>query len=210
MIRFLARRLVYMALTLLLVSFVSFIIMQAAPGDYAEIYAAKKAATGAIITQAEIEAMRISSSASTSPGTSNTGAGCANALHGDFGDSWAWRRPVGEVICERMPLTLAIAGSTLIFMYAVSIPVGIYSAVRRYSFGDYASSFLGYLGLAMPNFLLALVLHVSRASAISGKAPAGCSRRNSRTRRGAGRSSWTCSRISPSRWSCSAPPAPPS
>ena len=59
MIRFLARRLAYMAVTLLLVSFVSFIIVQAAPGDYAAIYAAKKAATGAIITQAEIEATRV-------------------------------------------------------------------------------------------------------------------------------------------------------
>ena len=57
-----------------------------------------------------------------------------------------------------MPLTLAIAFSTLVFMYAISIPVGIYAAVQRYSIGDYTSSFIGYLGLATPNFLLALVL----------------------------------------------------
>lgn len=81
-----------------------------------------------------------------------------NALHGDFGLSWAWKRPVGEVIAERMPITLTLAGATLLFMYAVSIPVGIYSAVRRYSVSDYTFSILSYVGLAIPNFLLALVL----------------------------------------------------
>ena len=62
------------------------------------------------------------------------------------------------MIAERLPLTLAIAFTTLIFMYGVSIPIGIYSAVRRYSFADYTFSILGYLGLAIPNFLFALVL----------------------------------------------------
>ena len=157
MIRFLSRRLAYMALTLLLVSFVSFVIIQAAPGDYAEIFAAQKAATGAIITLADIEAMRIELGLD-QPWYIQYGRWLTGALHGDFGYSWAWRRPVGEVIAERMPLTLTIAFATLIFMYAVSIPVGIYSAVRRYSFGDYAFSIAGYLGLAIPNFLLALVL----------------------------------------------------
>jgi peptide/nickel transport system permease protein len=157
MIRFLSRRLAYMALTLLLVSLVSFVIIQAAPGDYAEIFAAQKAATGAIITLADIEAMRIELGLD-QPWFIQYGRWLAGALHGDFGYSWAWRRPVGEVIAERMPLTLTIAFATLIFMYAVSIPVGIYSAVRRYSFGDYAFSIAGYLGLAIPNFLLALVL----------------------------------------------------
>lgn len=157
MIRFLTRRLLYMALTLLLVSLVSFIIIQAAPGDYAEIYAAKKAATGAIITQADIDAMRIELGLD-QPWYIQYLRWLWNALHGDFGDSWAWKRPVGDVIAERLPVTLTIAGATLLFMYAVSIPVGIYSAVRRYSLGDYTFSILGYVGLAIPNFLLALVL----------------------------------------------------
>src|SRR5687767_14257550 len=158
MIRFLARRLAYMVVTVLLVSLVSFLIVQAAPGDYAAIYAAKKAATGAIITQAEIDATRIQLGLD-KPWYVQYGRWLYNAVfHFDFGDSWQWRRPVGEVIWERMPLTLAIAFSTLFFMYAVSIPVGIYSAVRRYSIGDHAVSIIGYLGLATPNFLLALVL----------------------------------------------------
>ena len=157
MIRFLLRRLGYMALTLLLVSFVSFLIIQAAPGDYAEIYAAKKAATGTIITQADIEAVRQQLGLDR-PWIVQYASWLWNALHGDFGFSWAWRRPVGEVIAERLPLTLVIAFTTLFFMYAVAIPIGIYSAVRRYSVGDYAVSVFGYVGLAIPNFLLALVL----------------------------------------------------
>jgi peptide/nickel transport system permease protein len=157
MIRFLGRRLAYMAATLLLVSFCAFVILQAAPGDYAEIYATKKAATGVIITQQQIEAYRVELGLD-KPWYQQYWRWLTHGLRGDFGFSWAWRRPVGEVIFERMPLTLAIAGLTLLFMYAVSIPVGIYSAVHRYSVGDYTSAFLGYFGLATPNFLLALVL----------------------------------------------------
>lgn len=157
MISFLARRLAYTIVTLLLVSFASFVIIQAAPGDYAEIVAAKKASTGAIITLKDIQAVRVELGLD-KPWHQQYWRWLSRAVQGDFGYSWAWKRPVGEVIAERMPLTLAIASTTLIFMYGVSIPIGIYSAVHRYSFGDHASSLLGYLGLAVPNFLLALVL----------------------------------------------------
>ena len=157
MFSFLSRRIAYMFLTLLLVSLVSFLIIQAAPGDYAEIYAAQKAVTGAVISQADIQALRVELGLD-QPWYVQYGRWLFKAVHGDFGLSWTWRRPVGEVIAERMPLTLAIAFSTLFFMYAVSIPVGIYSATHRYSIGDHVVTVLGYLGLAIPNFLLALVL----------------------------------------------------
>ncbi|HUQ34776.1 MAG TPA: ABC transporter permease [Aestuariivirga sp.] len=157
MFSFLSRRIAYMFLTLLLVSLVSFLIIQAAPGDYAEIYAAQKAVTGAVISQADVQALRVELGLD-QPWYVQYGRWLFKAVQGDFGLSWTWRRPVGEVIAERMPLTLAIAFSTLLFMYAVSIPVGIYSATHRYSFGDNVVTILGYLGLAIPNFLLALVL----------------------------------------------------
>jgi peptide/nickel transport system permease protein len=157
MFSFLSRRIAYMLLTLLLVSLVSFLIIQAAPGDYAEIYAAQKAVTGAVISQADVQAMRVELGLD-QPWYVQYSRWLFKAVQGDFGLSWTWRRPVGEVIAERMPLTLAIAFSTLLFMYAVSIPVGIYSATHRYSFGDNVVTILGYLGLAIPNFLLALVL----------------------------------------------------
>jgi len=158
MIAYLARRLVYMVITLLAVSMVSFVIVQSAPGDFAEIYAARKAAAGAIISQTEIENLRISLGLD-QPWYAQYWRWLSNiVLRNDWGMSWEWKRPVGEVIWERMPLTLGIAFSTLFFMYAISIPVGIYSAVRRYSIGDHVVSIIGYLGLATPNFLLALVL----------------------------------------------------
>ena len=79
-------------------------------------------------------------------------------LQGDFGFSWEYHRPVSEVIGERLGLTLALAFSTLLFTYVVALPIGIYSAVRQYSIGDHAMTLLGYLGLATPNFMLALIL----------------------------------------------------
>ena len=121
------RRLGYMAITLLLVSIASFVIVQAAPGDYAEIYAAKKAATGSIISQAEIERVRVQLGLD-QPLYIQYLRWLNNAvLRFDFGDSWEWKRPVADVIGERMPLTLTIAFATLFFMYVVAVPIGIYS-----------------------------------------------------------------------------------
>jgi peptide/nickel transport system permease protein len=158
MITFFARRFAYMVITLLLVSVVSFAIVQSAPGDYAEIYAARKANAGAIISQAEIENVRKQLGLD-KPWHIQYARWIGNiVLRNDWGMSWEWKRPVGEVIWERMPLTLSIAFSTLFLMYVVSIPVGIYSAVHRYSIGDHTFTLLGYIGLATPNFLLALVL----------------------------------------------------
>jgi peptide/nickel transport system permease protein len=79
-------------------------------------------------------------------------------LHGEFGYSFRWNRPVEELIWQRLSLTFFLSLSTLLFIWAVAIPIGIYSAVRQYSLGDYAVTFLGFIGLATPSFLIALVL----------------------------------------------------
>lgn len=79
-------------------------------------------------------------------------------LRGDFGDSFEYGRPVSQLLAERLPLTITLSVLTLLFIWAVSFPIGVYSAVRQYSVGDYTFTFLGYLGLAIPNFLIALVL----------------------------------------------------
>jgi peptide/nickel transport system permease protein len=78
--------------------------------------------------------------------------------HFDFGQSFQLNRPVGDVLAQRLPLTIGIAAATLIFTWAVAIPVGLYSAVRQYTVGDYLATTIGFLGLAIPNFLIALVL----------------------------------------------------
>ena len=79
-------------------------------------------------------------------------------LRGDFGFSLEWRRPVADLLWNRLGLTFVLALATLLFIWALSIPIGIYSAVRKNTAGDYFASFVGVLGLAIPNFLLALVL----------------------------------------------------
>jgi len=79
-------------------------------------------------------------------------------LTGDYGFSFEYNRPVSEVVGDRMLLTIVVSFATIIFIWVVSFPIGIYSATHQYSLGDYGLTFLGFLGLATPNFLLALVL----------------------------------------------------
>ena len=78
--------------------------------------------------------------------------------NGEFGYSYLFSRDAWALIKERMPLTLVLAVSTIVFIWLVAIPIGVFSAVKKYSIGDYIVSFIGFLGLAIPDFLLALVL----------------------------------------------------
>ncbi len=158
MLRFIVHRLVYMVATLAAVSVVAFVLIQLPPGDYADAYANKRQQAGAPITQEELTEIRLRLGLDR-PWYVQYGSWVSGmVLRGDMGYSWEWRRPVVDVIAERLPLTLILAFSTLFFMYAVAMPIGIYSAVRQYSFSDHAFSAVGYIGLATPNFLLALIL----------------------------------------------------
>jgi peptide/nickel transport system permease protein len=79
-------------------------------------------------------------------------------IQGDFGQAMEWRRPVTEVIGDRLWLTVVISVAAIVLTWGLALPIGIYSAVRQYSFGDYVFTFVGFIGLAIPNFLLALLL----------------------------------------------------
>lgn len=81
-----------------------------------------------------------------------------NMLQGDFGDSFTYNTPVSELIAERLPFTIMLSLITLVFTYALAIPIGIYSATHQYSAADYSFTTVGFIGLATPNFLLALIL----------------------------------------------------
>ena len=158
MLRFFVHRLVYMVATLAAVSVVAFVLIQLPPGDYADSYANKRQQAGAPITVQELDEMRERLGLNR-PWYEQYGSWVSGiVLRGDMGYSWEWRRPVVDVIAERLPLTLILAFSTLFFMYAVALPIGIYSAVRQYSLTDHVFSAVGYVGLATPNFLLALIL----------------------------------------------------
>ncbi len=157
MLRALLQRVAYMALTLWLVSVVAYVVIQLPPGDYAEAYVTAKQQSGAAMDDEEVQNMRRMLGLDRPWYQQYLAWAGGIVLHGDFGYSFEWRRPVADVIGERLPLTLVLAFCTLVFMYAVSLPIGIYSAVRQYSMTDHAFSLIGYVGLATPNFLLALV-----------------------------------------------------
>jgi peptide/nickel transport system permease protein len=147
-----------MILTLAAVSMVAFVLIQLPPGDFADSYANKRQQAGAPIKVEELDEIRRRLGID-KPWYIQYGKWISNmVLEGDMGYSWEWRRPVSDLIAERLPLTLLLAFSTLILMYGLAIPIGIYSAVRQYSATDHIFSTVGYVGLAIPNFLLALIL----------------------------------------------------
>ena len=147
-----------MVATLAAVSVVAFVLIQLPPGDYADAYANKRQQAGAPISVQELDEMRLRLGLDRPWYVQYGSWVSAIVLKGDLGYSWEWRRPVVDVIAERLPLTLLLAFSTLFFMYVVALPIGIYSAFRQYSLTDHVFSTIGYVGLATPNFLLALIL----------------------------------------------------
>lgn len=159
MIRFLLQRGAGMVLTMFLVSIMIFVIMELPPGDYAERWAFRKfSGTGTQITEADLNNIRAEFGLDRPAPERYFKWVSGIVLRGDFGEAFAFQTSVNNVIGQRMWLTLAILFSTLIITYAVAIPVGIYAAVHRHSAPDYGLTIFSYLGLAIPNFLLALLL----------------------------------------------------
>ncbi len=157
MINYLLRRLFLAVITTVVISLLSFAIIQLPPGDYVTSYIAQMSASGSMITQQEAENLR-SQYGLDSPFHVQYFKWMGQVLQGNFGMSMEWRRPVGEVIGERLFLTMVMSLVTVLLTWVVALPIGIYSAVRQYSPGDYFFTFVGMIGLAVPNFLLALVI----------------------------------------------------
>lgn len=158
MLQFILRRLVFLIPTLIAISLVMFIIIQLPPGDYLTTLVAAMASQGENVDQAALVALK-----------ERYGLGqpiyvqywkwiSSIILHGDFGRSFAYNLPVSSLIWERLALTMVLSICSLLFVWIVAFPVGVYSAVRQYSIGDYVATLLGFIGVAVPNFLLALVL----------------------------------------------------
>ena len=151
------RRILIMVPTLLAISAIVFLIIQLPPGDYLETHISQLEADGQKVDLEKIEALRRQYGLDR-PIYEQYSVWVWGMLQGDMGYSFAYQLPVNQVVGDRLWLSFLVAFTTILFTYAVSFPIGIYSAVRQYSLGDYAFSFLGFLGLATPNFLLALVL----------------------------------------------------
>jgi len=157
MLYLITRRIAAALVTLFLISIVAFIIIQLPPGDFVDAYAGKKTQGGVIITQDELDVMRVRLGLD-KPLYQQYLKWIGSVIEGDLGFSWEYHRPVADVLGERLPLTLVLVFATLAFTYMVAIPIGIYSAVRQYSIGDNIATLLGYIGLATPGFLFALIL----------------------------------------------------
>jgi len=166
MFNYLIQRLLIMIPTLLVISFLVFVIIQLPPGDFLSNQLAELQSQGDSAATERIEFLRAQYGLDRSfleqyaiwlgvwPGPE----GLSGMLQGDMGHSFEFDLPVTDVVGDRIWLTIIVSFSTIIFTWLVSFPIGVYSATHQYSWGDHSLTFLGFLGLATPNFLLALVL----------------------------------------------------
>jgi peptide/nickel transport system permease protein len=157
MLKYILWRIAIMVPTLVLISILVFTIIELPPGDFFESYVSELRAMGEASDMAEIDALRTRYGFD-QPAPLRYLHWAAGMLVGDFGYSFEYQLPVSEVVGERMWLTILVSFVTILFTWMLAFPIGIYSATHQYSWGDYGLTFLGLLGLAIPNFMLALIL----------------------------------------------------
>ena len=157
MLNYIGRRLVLGLFTVWAVSVLSFIIIQLPQGDFVTTHMAELAANGNSSGAFEAERLRAEYGLD-QPMFVQYFSWIGQVVQGDFGMSFDWNRPVADVIGDRLVLSMVVSVAAIIFTWAVALPIGVYAAVRRYSVGDYTLTFFGFLGLAIPNFLFALIL----------------------------------------------------
>src|SRR6266404_7873857 len=157
MLIYLARRLVLALVTCVAISVLTFVIIRLPPGDFVDAYIANLAVGGSTVSADQATAIRHEYGLDR-PIVVQYALWMGRVIQGDFGVSMMWRRPVTEVIGDRLWLTMAVSIAALFLTWTIALPIGIYSAVRQYSIGDYVATTLGFVGLAVPNFLLALIL----------------------------------------------------
>ncbi len=144
-------------LTLVAISMLSFVIIQLPPGDYITTYIAQQEASGSMVSEQEAASLRTLYGLD-QPIYVQYVKWMGQIAQGNFGMSMQWSRPVMDVIGDRLTLTGVLSLAALAFTWMLALPIGIYSAVRQYSIGDYVFTLVGFIGLAVPSFMLALVL----------------------------------------------------
>jgi peptide/nickel transport system permease protein len=157
MVAYILRRLFAGALTIWAASILSFLVIQLPPGDYVTAYIANLQATGTAVRAEEAEALRQQYGLDR-PIYVQYGKWLGMMLRGNFGVSMEYNRPVREVIGDRLSLTMVVSLAAIVFIWVLALPIGIYSAVKQYSIGDYLATFVAFAGVAIPNFMLALVV----------------------------------------------------
>lgn len=158
MLQYTLKRILLVIPVVIFISIIVFYIIQLPPGDYVSNYAAQMSVAGEVMTTEDMEEMRAYLGLDRPVYEQYFFWMKKIVMHGDFGFSFNYNKPVVAVIQQYMGLTLVVSLVTMVFQYAVAIPVGIYTAVKQYSVGDYFFSGLSFLGMATPNFLLAIIL----------------------------------------------------
>jgi peptide/nickel transport system permease protein len=158
MLRFIVSRLLWMIPSLVALSFLSFVLIELPPGDYVTTYIATLAASNEVVDQNTAADLRARFGLDQPMIVQYFKWIVGIVTEGNFGLSFEWQQPVSELIWERMSLTLLLTVSTLLLTWGLALPIGVFSAVKKYSVGDYVATFFSFLGLAIPSFLLALVL----------------------------------------------------
>lgn len=158
MIGYIIKRILLFFPMLLAVSIVTFVIIDLPPGDYITAYAASLASEGDAVEQARLDQLRERYGLD-EPLLTRYWKWFSNIIfYGDFGYSFEWKKPVTDVLGNRMGLTVFISLATVLLTWMIAIPLGIFTALKKYSVWDYIASFFGFIGMAIPNFLLALIL----------------------------------------------------
>ncbi|MDP6174510.1 MAG: ABC transporter permease, partial [Rhodospirillales bacterium] len=157
MIDYITRRILVMIITLMAVSVLIFIVIQLPPGDYLTSYITELESQGVAVDPRKIEYLRTKYGLD-QPLWQQYLTWIFGVVQGDFGFSFEADMPVADVIGDVFMLSLLLNLCIVIFTFAVAFPIGIYSATHQYSWGDYGLTFVGFIGLATPNFLLALIL----------------------------------------------------
>src|SRR5260221_6230022 len=157
MIAYTIRRFLLALVTVWAISVLSFVIIQLPPGDFVDAYIARLSASGSSVSLEEAQTLRKLYGLDR-PIYVQYAKWMDRVSEGNFGESMEWMRPVTEVIGDRLWLTMVVSVAAIILTWGIAVPIGVFSAVRQYSIGDYIFTFLGFIGLALPNFLLALIL----------------------------------------------------
>ena len=176
MVTYIIRRIIHMIPTLILISIVSFVVIQMPPGDMLTSKLAKLAEQGELGSEsalAQLEVLRERYGLNDPLYVQYFRWIGGIVFHFDFGESFTYEMDVMELLSERIGLTLLLTLSTLVFTWIIAIPIGVYSATRPYSIGDYGFTFLGFIGLATPNFLLALIIMYFQVSVFETKSVGG-------------------------------------
>ena len=157
MLRYIGYRLLLMVPTLIAISIITFIIIQLPPGDFLSSMMAELASQGESLARERIDYLRELYGLDR-PLWQQYLQWIWSFVQGDFGWSFEYDRPVTEVIGDKFLMTALVAFATVIVTWVIAFPIGIYSATHQYSWSDYTLTFVGFLGLAVPPFLVALVL----------------------------------------------------